>query len=36
MIAIFGAVIGAFGHYTKYGRKQVAGADAEDTNLPPE
>jgi hypothetical protein len=36
VVAIFGAVIGAFGHFTKYGRKQVAGADAEDTNLPAE
>jgi formate dehydrogenase iron-sulfur subunit len=34
VVAIFGAVLGAFGHYTKYGRKEVAGADAEDTNLP--
>jgi len=34
-VAIFGAVIGAFGHLTTYGRKEVAGADAEDTNLPP-
>jgi formate dehydrogenase iron-sulfur subunit len=33
-VAIFGAVIGAFTHYTKYGPKKVAGADAEDTNLP--
>jgi len=33
-VAIFGAVIGAFAHYTKYGSKKVAGADAEDTNLP--
>jgi formate dehydrogenase iron-sulfur subunit len=33
-VAIFGAVIGAFAHYTKYGPKKVAGADAEDTNLP--
>jgi formate dehydrogenase iron-sulfur subunit len=34
VVAIFGAVIGAFTHFTKYGRKDVAGADAEDTNLP--
>jgi formate dehydrogenase beta subunit len=34
VVAIFGAVLGAFGHYTKYGRKEVAGADAQDTNLP--
>jgi hypothetical protein len=36
VVAIFGAVIGAFGHFTKYGRKQVAGTAAEDTSLPPE
>jgi hypothetical protein len=34
VVAIFGAVIGAFGHFTKYGRKQVAGSQDEDTNLP--
>ena len=34
VVAIVGAVIGAFGHFTKYGRKEVAGADNEDTNLP--
>jgi formate dehydrogenase iron-sulfur subunit len=33
-VAIFGAVIGAFAHYTKYGRKEVRGADDSDTNLP--
>ena len=33
-IAIFGAVVGAFSHYTKYGRKEVGGADSGDTNLP--
>jgi formate dehydrogenase iron-sulfur subunit len=33
-IAIFGAVLGAFAHFTKYGPKKVAGADSEDTNLP--
>ncbi|HYB52253.1 MAG TPA: formate dehydrogenase subunit beta [Thermoanaerobaculia bacterium] len=33
-IAIFGAVIGAFTHYTKYGRKEVKGADSRDANLP--
>ena len=32
--AIFGAVLGAFAHYTKYGRKEVKGADARDANLP--
>src|SRR6266498_2989743 len=36
VVAIFSAVIGAFGHFTKYGRKQVAGTAAEDRNLPPE
>jgi formate dehydrogenase beta subunit len=33
-VAILGAVVGAFTHYTKYGRKEVVGADSEDTNLP--
>jgi hypothetical protein len=33
-VAIFGAVIGAFAHYTKFGRKEVRGADSQDTNLP--
>jgi formate dehydrogenase iron-sulfur subunit len=33
-VAIFGAVIGAFAHYTKFGRKEVRGADESDTNLP--
>jgi len=33
-IAIFGAVIGAFTHYTKFGPKEVRGADAPDRNLP--
>ena len=33
-VAIFGAVIGAFAHYTKFGRKEVAGADDKDANLP--
>ena len=33
-IAIFGAVIGAFAHYTKFGPKEVRGADARDRNLP--
>ncbi len=33
-IAIFGAVIGAFTHYTKFGPKEVRGADARDRNLP--
>ncbi len=32
--AIFGAVLGAFAHHTKYGIKQAEGSDA-DTNLPP-
>jgi hypothetical protein len=34
VVAIFGAVLGAFGHYTKYGRKEVKGADAPDLNVP--
>ena len=33
-IAIFGAVIGAFGHYMNHGRKGVKGADTHDANLP--
>jgi formate dehydrogenase beta subunit len=33
-VAIFGAVIGAFTHFTKYGRKEAEGTDDEDTNLP--
>jgi formate dehydrogenase iron-sulfur subunit len=33
-IAIFGAVVGAFGHYMNHGRKGVKGADAHDANLP--
>jgi formate dehydrogenase iron-sulfur subunit len=33
-IAIFAAVIGAFAHYTKFGPKEVKGADARDQNLP--
>jgi len=34
MVAVFGAVIGAFAHYTKFGRKEVHGADNPDANLP--
>jgi formate dehydrogenase iron-sulfur subunit len=34
VVAIFGTVLGAFAHMTKYGRKQVAGSADEDTNLP--
>ena len=34
VVAIVGAVIGAFAHYTKYGRKEVKGSDNSDTNLP--
>ena len=34
VVAIFGAVIGAFAHYGKYGPKKVREADAEDVNLP--
>jgi formate dehydrogenase beta subunit len=33
-VAIFGAVIGAFAHYTKFGPKTVEGADAKDRNFP--
>jgi len=33
-VAIFGAVIGAFAHYTKFGRKEVKGADDTRANLP--
>ena len=33
-VAIFGAVIGAFAHYTKFGPKKVEGADAKDRNFP--
>ena len=34
VVAIFGAVIGAFAHYTKFGPKKVTGASDSDTNLP--
>ena len=34
VVAIFGVVLGAFAHHTKYGIKQAEGSDA-DTNLPP-
>ena len=34
MVAIFGAVVGAFAHYTKYGPKEVRGADDRNANLP--
>jgi formate dehydrogenase beta subunit len=33
-VAILGTVIGAFAHFTKYGRKEAAGTDDDDTNLP--
>jgi formate dehydrogenase iron-sulfur subunit len=33
-VAVFGAVIGAFGHFMNHGRKGVKGADANDANLP--
>jgi formate dehydrogenase beta subunit len=33
-VAIIGAVLGAFAHYTRFGPKKVEGADAEDANLP--
>jgi formate dehydrogenase iron-sulfur subunit len=35
VVALFGAVLGAFAHYTKYGPKEVRGADDPDSNLPP-
>ena len=34
IVAVFGAVLGAFGHYTKYGPKEVRGADDPSSNLP--
>jgi formate dehydrogenase iron-sulfur subunit len=34
VVAIFGAVLGAFAHYTKYGPKKVQGADDPDRNIP--
>jgi formate dehydrogenase beta subunit len=34
VVALFGAVLGAFAHYTKYGPKEVRGADDPDSNLP--
>ncbi|MFY9551480.1 MAG: formate dehydrogenase subunit beta [Thermoanaerobaculia bacterium] len=34
VFAIFGAVLGAFAHYTKYGPKEVRGSDDPDANLP--
>jgi formate dehydrogenase beta subunit len=34
VVAIFGAVLGAFAHYTKYGPKEVRGADDPNANLP--
>ncbi|HTY40868.1 MAG TPA: formate dehydrogenase subunit beta [Thermoanaerobaculia bacterium] len=33
-VAIFGAVVGAFGHFMNHGRKGVQGSAADDTNLP--
>ena len=33
-VAIVGAVLGAFAHYTRFGPKKVEGADAQDANLP--
>ena len=35
-VAIFGAVIGAFGHYMHHGRKGVQGVADHDANLPDE
>jgi formate dehydrogenase beta subunit len=34
VVAVFGAVLGAFAHYTKYGPKEVRGASDPDSNLP--
>jgi len=34
IVAIFGAVLGAFAPYTKYGPKEVRGADDPNANLP--
>jgi formate dehydrogenase beta subunit len=34
VLAIFGAVAGAFAHYTKYGPKEARGASDPDANLP--
>ena len=34
VLAIFGAVVGAFGHYTRYGPKEARGAERSDANLP--
>jgi formate dehydrogenase beta subunit len=34
VVAIFGAVIGAFGHYMNHGRKGIQGSAAQDANLP--
>ena len=34
LIAIVGAVVGAFGHYLNFGKKEVKGAADSETNLP--
>jgi formate dehydrogenase beta subunit len=34
VVAIFGSIFAAIGHYTKYGRKEVAGASDSSSNLP--
>jgi formate dehydrogenase iron-sulfur subunit len=34
VIAVFGAVFGAFGHYLSYGKKEVQGASDDTKNLP--
>jgi formate dehydrogenase iron-sulfur subunit len=34
VVAIVGAVVGAFGHYMNHGRKGVKGGDTHDANLP--
>ncbi len=34
VVAVFGAVVGAFGHYLSYGKKEVQGAADDTKNLP--
>jgi formate dehydrogenase iron-sulfur subunit len=34
VLAIFGAIAGAFAHYTKYGPKEARGTSDKDANLP--
>ena len=35
LIAVVGAVVGAFGHYLNFGKKEVKGAADSESNLPP-